>query len=309
MDLPRLPPAVLAPGVRVLARWAFSPRPDWPGRRRRVARAQHLPRPPRRTRIRERELGGVAAEEVTLGAGTGSDAALLYLHGGGYCVGSPRSYRAVTALLARGFGAPVLAVDYRLAPEHPHPAALQDALAAWSALVGSGGLAPELVVVAGDSAGAGLALALALHLRDRGGALPAAIGLIAPWLDLVPDLTGARRPVPGEAILNRGLMRAFAAAYLGGGASAESPLVSPLRGDLRGLPPLLLSTSEHDLLRDDAARVLARAREDGVAASLDVLPGLWHDPFTLARLLSGPAGDAPVRFGAALREHAGGGPS
>ncbi len=309
MDLPRLPPAVLAPSVRVTARWVFSPRPDWPTRRRRVERAQRLPGPPRGTWIRERELGGVPAEAVAHGSASGSDAVLLYLHGGGYCVGSPRSWRAVTALLARGFGAPVLAVDYRLAPEHPHPAALQDARTAWSALVDTAGWAPERIVLAGDSAGAGLALALALDLRDRGAALPAAIGLIAPWLDLVPDLTGARRPRPGDAILSRGLLRAFAAAYLGAGASAESPLVSPLRGDLRGLPPLLVSTSEHDLLRDDAEQVLERSRRDGVSVSFASLPGLWHDPFAHARLLSGPSADAPVRFGAALRERLDGAPS
>src|SRR5579875_1820382 len=107
MAPPRLTPGLLSPATRVLGRWMFSPRADWPGRRRRVELAQRLPGAAPNTRIRERTLGGVRAEEVTHGTAVTADGALLYLHGGGYCVGSPRSFRAVTALLATGFAGPV----------------------------------------------------------------------------------------------------------------------------------------------------------------------------------------------------------
>src|SRR5664279_2364714 len=187
---PGLPPAALRPGLSLVGRWALSPRIGWVAMRRRVDDSGRFPGPPRGTEITPRVIGGVACEELCA-PGAADDARLLYLHGGGYVVGSPRSHRSLIGRMASGFGALTLAVDYRLAPEHPHPAALQDVLAVWDALTGAG-ISADRIAVAGDSAGGGLALALALTLRDAGRPLPGAIGLISPWLDLAAD-TGAVR--------------------------------------------------------------------------------------------------------------------
>jgi len=258
---PRLPPAALRPGLAVVGRWALSPRIGWPEMRRRVDRSGRFPGPPRGTAIAPRVIGGVPCEELRSPAGA-DDARLLYLHGGGYTVGSPRSHRSLIGRMAAGFGAPVVAVDYRLAPEHPHPAALQDVLAVWDALTvtttatATAGppFAAARIAVAGDSAGGGLALALALSLRAAGRPLPAAIGLISPWLDLAADAGGARAPAPRDVLLNRGLLRAFAGAYLSAGASPRDPLVSPLYADLAGLSPLVVHSTDDELIRAEAAR-------------------------------------------------------
>ena len=134
---PGLSPAALRPGMSLVGRWALSPRIGWVAMRRRVDAAGRFPGPPRGTAITPRLIGSVACEELRPPGGT-DDARLLYLHGGGYVVGSPRSHRSLIGRMAVGFGAPALAVDYRLAPEHPHPAALEDVLAVWDALTGAG---------------------------------------------------------------------------------------------------------------------------------------------------------------------------
>ncbi|HET9101913.1 MAG TPA: alpha/beta hydrolase [Solirubrobacteraceae bacterium] len=303
MRPPRLPPAAVRPSIALAGRWALSPRVDWPTRRRRVDAAQAWPGPPRGTAVTARTLGGVACEQLTP-AGAAGDALLVFLHGGGYCVGSPRSHRALVGRMAQGFGAPGLAVDYRLAPEHPHPAALQDALAVWDALTeGAQAIAPARIVVAGDSAGGGLALALALSLRDAGRPQPAALGLISPWLDLVADTANVRPPAPGDVLLSRGLLRAFAAAYLSGGASPRDPLVSPAHADPVSLAPLVIHTAGEELIRSDGLDFARRARDAGVAVTAEELPGLWHDVHLAAETLTEPAGGAPLRMAAALRAH------
>jgi monoterpene epsilon-lactone hydrolase len=299
-----LKPAALRPATHALGRWSLSPRIDWPTARRRVELATRFPGPPRGTAVRPVRIGGVAAEELT--PPHCAEGVLVYFHGGGYVVGSPRSHRSLVGRMAGALGLRAISVAYRLAPEHPHPAALEDARAVWRGLIAQPGLDPGRIVVAGDSAGGGLTLALALSLRDAGEPLPAALGLISPWLDLTLDVAGRRPPAPREILLNRGLLRAFAAAFLAG-ASAEDPAVSPLLGDLAGLPPLVVHTAGEELIRADGERLVTRARDAGVTVTAEEIPGLWHDFHMTAALMSEPAGGAPLRMAGALRAHFAGG--
>ncbi|HEY1687766.1 MAG TPA: alpha/beta hydrolase [Solirubrobacteraceae bacterium] len=252
--------------------------------------------------VNSKVLGTVMCEELRFRNG-GEDPVLLYLHGGGYVVGSPRAYRTLAGTIVKVFGGRALVVDYRLAPEHPHPAALEDVQAVWFALTEGEGVPPQRIVVAGDSAGGGLALALSLSLRDAGSPQPAALGLISPWTDLVPDLAGARPAAPGEVLLTPELARRFASAYLAGGTEAEHPYVSPLYAELTGLPPLVVHTGERELIRADGERLVKRAHAAGVVVSHEQLSGLWHDSHLSAALLSGPAAGAPARMAATLRAH------
>ena len=201
---------------------------------------------------------------------------VLYLHGGGYFFCSPRTHRAVTTKLARRALARVCAPDYRLAPEHPAPAALEDALRVWHAIRASGERA-EQIVVAGDSAGGGLALALLQALRDAGEAMPAAGVLFSPWTDLA--LTGATLVShAGSDVLmdGQGLRDATSLVLGQGGLDARDPRISPLYGDFHGLPPLLIQASDSEMLLDDARRVAERAREAGVDVTLSLTPRVPH---------------------------------
>ncbi len=254
--------------------------------------------------IRKTELGGVAVE-VAEPDGADQSAAILYLHGGGYTALSPGTHRSLCAQLSLAAGCPVYSVAYRRAPEHPHPAALDDTLAAHRALLASG-LRPERIALAGDSAGGGLALAAALRLRDGGEpAQPlrgcAALGLISPWLDL--GLTGAS--VTGKAavdpLLSVPWLRLCARRYAGGRA-LDDPEVSPLFADLHGLPPVLVQGGADDVLVSDADRLVERARAAGVSIEHDRVEGMWHDFQVLAGLLAA-ADRSLVRLGTFLRSH------
>src|SRR6185437_2585656 len=205
-------------------------------------------------------------------AATGSDRVLLYLHGGSYLFCSPATHRSITFSLAEQASARVFALDYRLAPEDPFPAAVEDAVAALRALR-SIGVDPSRVVVAGDSAGGGLALSALLALRDAGDPLPAAAILFSPWTDLA--VTGASISDPRY----RNFLRRMAKLYLADAPDTD-PLASPLYANLRGLPPLLIHASEGEMLRDDSTRLATAALDAGVAATLELwptsLPHAWH---------------------------------
>ncbi len=195
---------------------------------------------------------------------------ILYLHGGGYTTMSAGGYRAVTSRLAVWSEARLFALDYRLAPEHPFPAALEDALAAWRMLRAAGTPAKR-IVVAGDSAGGGLALALLVALRDAGQDLPAAAVLFSPWTDLAA--TG-RSIVDNDASdpLFHGAWVARQARFYLADTPATNPLASPIYADLTGLPPLLIQASDSEVLLDDSRRAAANATRSGVAVTLR----LWH---------------------------------
>jgi acetyl esterase/lipase len=198
---------------------------------------------------------------------------ILFLHGGGYVSGSPASHGALIAYLAHHAEARVFALDYRLAPEHPFPAAVEDAWEAYWWLLCQG-IAPAQIVVAGDSAGGGLTVALLLALREAGMPLPAAGVCLSPWMDLA--LTGASLwTQPAADYLNFEVLRASARMYLAG-HDARDPLASPLYADLRGLPPLLLQVGSAELLLDDSRRFARRAQAAGADVELELWPGMVH---------------------------------
>lgn len=197
---------------------------------------------------------------------------LLYLHGGGYVSCSPSSHLPITSSLARLLKWRVFSLGYRLAPEHPFPAAVDDAAAAYSWLL-TQGARPETIAVAGDSAGGGLAMALLLRLRRTGVPLPARAVLLAPWADLTGK--GPYRNAKTCAMFTGEEAATFASLYLND-AAPETEEASPLFADLRGLPPLLIQCSSTELLLDDALRLQQKASSAGVDARLSVYPGLPH---------------------------------
>jgi phosphinothricin tripeptide acetyl hydrolase len=206
--------------------------------------------------------------------GARDDAAVLYLHGGGYVIGSPRSHRHLAAAVGTAAKSQVLLLDYRLAPEHPFPAAVDDAVAAYRWLLDRK-IAPARIVIGGDSAGGGLTVATLLALRDAGVPLPAAGVCISPWVDLTCAGGSYATRADVDPIVTRDGVANLATAYLGG-KDAKTPLASPLFADLRGLPPLLIQVGDDEVLLDDSVQLAERARKAGVEATLDVWPKMVH---------------------------------
>ena len=206
--------------------------------------------------------------------GVRADTVVLYLHGGGYVIGSPRSHRHLAAAIARSAGARALSLDYRLAPEHPFPAALEDAVAAYQWLLGQG-IAPGRVVLAGDSAGGGLTVATLIALRERGLPRPAAGVCISPWVDLACGGTSYATKAATDPIVTRDGVAELARAYLGNG-DPKTPLASPLYADLQQLPPLLVQVGSEEVLLDDARGLAARTRAAGVDVTIEEWPAMIH---------------------------------
>jgi epsilon-lactone hydrolase len=215
--------------------------------------------------------------EWVVAAGADSDRVLLYLHGGAYQIGSPATHRHMVALLSGAAGARVLSVDYRLAPEHPFPAALDDAVTAYRWLLATG-TDRGVLALAGDSAGGGLALATLVALRDAGEAMPAAAVVLSPWTDLALTGESLRTRADADVLIKPGGMAETAEAYLAG-QDPRHPYASPLYADLHGLPPLLIHVGDAEVILDDSTRLAARARDHGVDVTLEVwdeMPHVWH---------------------------------
>ena len=207
--------------------------------------------------------------------GVAEDAALLYFHGGAYVVGDAGSFKGHIGELGRAAGAAAYSADYRLAPEHAFPAAVDDGVAAYRALLAQG-LKPSRIVLAGDSAGGGLTMATLIAARDAGLPMPAAAFLISPWVDLAcVGASMAGKAAEDPSLTEHGL-KVTAGWYLGG-APATNPLGSAIHADLAGLPPLLIQVGSAEILLDDAVRLAAAAGAADVSVRLDIWPHMIHD--------------------------------
>lgn len=267
---------LVAAALRAVLRRAIGAtfRPDLPveTQRRRLLRVTRLTLPPRAVRFTAASSDGVRGEWATARGQEHAALAVLYLHGGGYCVGAPATHRALTGHLAVRCGARVFAADYRLAPEHAFPAAVDDAVSAYRGLLQQR-IAPQDLVIAGDSAGGGLSLAAALRLRELGLPPPRALVLFSPWVDLSLDQLPA--PPPGEVMLTVPWITQCAHAYVAR-SDARHPLVSPVNADLAGLPPTLVQVGTDEMLLGDSRRLQARLRAAGVTVKYEEYPRRWH---------------------------------
>jgi epsilon-lactone hydrolase len=270
-----VPPAVMRLGVRQLGKRCLDPALPWPVQRARLEQLTGAVLLPRGTTVADQVIGGVRAEVVSApapGPTPGPPCTVVHFHGGGYCVGSARTARSWAAHVSAQTGCRVVLPEYRLAPEHPHPAALEDARAVVQALTSH----PGCVVVSGDSAGGGLALALVLSLRDAGEELPAGCILLSPWLDLGLDRRAVTDLVHSDVLLTPGWLDACARAYAAPAMWADHS-ISPLRAAHAGLPPLLIQAATHELLAPDAELLAASASAAGVDVTYTRWPRMWHD--------------------------------
>jgi len=243
--------------------------------------------------------GGVPAEWI-VPPGAADDRVILYLHGGGYVMGSINTHRAMVARIARASQAKALAIDYRMAPEHPFPAAVDDATAAYRWLLAQG-YKPGKIVISGDSAGGGLTLATLIALRDAGTPLPAAGVPISAWADL--EGTGASiktRAATDPMVDLPGLSRM--AKLYAGDHDMKNPLLSPIHADYRGLPPMLLQVGDAEILLDDSTRVADKAKAAGVKVELEAWDDMFHVWHVFAKIL--PEGQQAIdRIGSYVIEH------
>jgi epsilon-lactone hydrolase len=246
------------------------------------------------------DLNGLPGE-FSIVPGSEPSRVLLFFHGGGYCSGSIVSHRRMVTEAGRAGGVRTLAIGFRLAPEHPFPAAYDDALAAWRWLRKQG-VAANQIVVGGDSAGGGLTLALAMRLRDAGEQLPACLWLASPWTDLT--MSGATLVTKDavDPLIHKGYLGELADAYVPTGVSRTDPRISPLFADLRGLPPMLIQVGSAETLLDDSVRFAGAAGAAGVAATLEIWPDMIHAwPLWNAKLEAGRR--ALLRVGQFVRQH------
>jgi acetyl esterase/lipase len=289
----RLPPALVRLGARQVSRRVLNPRLPWEVQRRRLDKLVGSWPLPRGTSVTKTTWNGVPVEVVMAdqarprtrsddtgqatrsGRGT-AVVTVVHFHGGGYCVGSPAEARDWAAHLIARTGCRVVLPEYRLAPEHPFPAAVDDARAVVSAALREA--AAGTVVVSGDSAGGGLALGTALALPGTTDDAPRLAGciLLSPWLDLTADWTAVPEPARRDVVLSPEWLEACARAYVPTGDRAH-PMVSPLYANLGGLPPLLIQCGTDDLVAPDAENLAARAETAGVDVTYSRWPGMWHD--------------------------------
>ncbi len=222
------------------------------------------------------DAGGVPGEWVRA-PGARDEYAILYLHGGGYVFGSPTSHRHLVAAISEATGAAALSLDYRLAPENPFPAAVEDAVTGYRWLLQKG-IKPGRIAVAGDSSGGGLTVASLLVLRDAGDPLPAAGICISPWADLTCSAESYQTRAGTDPMVSKEAVLQLAPKYLGD-KDPKTPLASPIFADLADLPPLLIQVGSEEVLLDDSIRLDRRAREVGVDSTLEIwddMVHVWH---------------------------------
>jgi len=268
-----MPSAEIEKVRNILSSLDFGEAADVATMRARLDAAAALFERPPDVRYEPIDAGGVPAE-WTIAPGADPDRALVYFHGGSYNAGGIGSHRALCTQLARATRLRVLSVEYRLAPEHPHPAAVEDACAALR-FVWKSGLAPSQVALAGDSVGGGLALAALVALRDAGDPLPAAVALLSPWTDLTLSGASFRGKADVDPMIVPDVLAVARDRYVAGQA-ADAPTISPLFADLAGLPPLLVQVGTDECLLDDSTRLAERASDAGTDVVLEVWDDMIH---------------------------------
>lgn len=269
--------------MRVVVKRRIRADPSVEGVRRRLRfMSRFIPGPPRSTETVTLDAGGVMADRIATPASR-SDRHILYLHGGSFICGWPSLYRDLTWRLATMCRACVLCIDYRLAPEHPFPAALEDAVTAYRFLLAEGAN-PRHIAMMGDSAGGGLVFSTLLRLRDEGVPLPAAAVVVSPWTDLALTGESLRLNAEIDPLIPVELAPRVVELFLAG-ADPRHPYASPLYGDPSGLPPTLIQVGGDDVLRDDAARMAEKMRAAGCHVELEIAPRMWHVWHLLMRVL------------------------
>lgn len=292
----RVSPSILRAGLRALRPLFTTDRLSLSSKRRVVDAIAGASKVPAGVIVGSTALAGVPIERVTP-PNARPDSAILFLHGGGYASGSARGYRGLAGALAAAAGMQVVVADYRLAPEHPFPAALDDALDVYRALLAQ----VTRIAVAGDSAGGGLTLALAQRIRDASLPVPAALGLICPWLDLAVDQAAARSAVKDPLIIPS--LTTEWCTFYAGKHDAREPGISPIHGNLASLPPIVMHSAGDDPLAVDADRL---EREIAAQSSGRLIhrryTNRWHD-FHLQVGFLADADHAVGLFGGQLAEH------
>jgi epsilon-lactone hydrolase len=285
------------------------PRPvGWGERRQRLDEVGSVWPVATDVKLEPADLGGVPGEWSSV-AGSDASRVLMFFHGGGYCSGSIRSHRRLVTEAGRSAGIRTLAVGYRLAPEHPFPAAMEDALTAWHFLRQQG-IAARHIAIGGDSAGGGLTVVLNNRLRDADEELPGCVWLVSPWTDLTMSGSTLITKDNVDPIIHKGYLGELADAYVPLGMGRKDPRVSPLYADLKGLPPMLVQVGSAETLLEDATRFAAAAGAADVSVTLEIWPHMvhawpmWNAGLT-ARVMAMrvPAGhnDMPSRPGTRIR--------
>ncbi len=285
--------------TRVFMAPIFDPNKSIEETRRGMERLSKFTSLPSKTRVTKIQLNGISAEWI-YGEAARKDSVILYLHGGAYNICSPNTHRETAAHIAHASGAQVLLPDYRLAPEHPFPSALQDATEAYRWLLDSGFKSGH-IALAGDSAGGGLAIATALALREAGVSPPAAIACISPWTDLALTGESIKTKAQADPLLNLPVLKRMAANYFGD-RNPRSPLISPIYADLREISPLLIQVGSDEILLDDSTRMAREASAAGVRVTLKIYSQLWHVFHFNAKLMP-EAKAAIAELGAFIQAH------
>jgi len=277
------------------------PRPvGWPARRKRLDELGAVWPVADDVEFTAADVNGMPAEYSAV-PGSDPSHVLMFFHGGGYCSGSTQSHRRLVSEAGRAARIRTLAVAYRLAPEHPFPAAYNDALTAWCFLRKQGIEAAQ-IAIGGDSAGAGLALGLIGRLRDAHEELPACAWLISPWTDLTMSSSSLASKAAVDPLIHKEYLNELADAYLPAGMDRIDPRVSPLYADFRNFPPMLIQVGSSETLLNDATRFAARAGAADVAVTLEIWPNMIHAwPLWNAHLEDGRR--ALVNAGAFIRTH------
>lgn len=245
------------------------------------------------------DCNGVQGEWISA-PGADQETVVYYLHGGGYTMGSITSHRQLISRISRATGARALAINYRLAPENPYPAGLEDALTAYRWLL-TQGIDPSRITIGGDSAGGGLTLATLISLRDAGDPIPAAAVAISPWTDLTSSGESIKTRAEVDPMIDPSQANLAVDAYCAG-RDPNDPIISPVFADLSGLPPMLIQVGDHEVLLDDSTRVEKNAKAAGVDATLEVWDEMFHVWHFWASMLP-EAQQAIDRIGDFIRQH------